>query len=195
MTVTVQAAAPIANGTVLHNTASVTSNETQPANSNGVDAVISSAPVLVLGIAVEARSRRQAYLGLTRVKAVPPGEVSVLSVLNASLAEDSPFYDALLVADEVHDFGRYVLYNTWQARPVAGSEGLSAVTWSPVIEQWGAAQLQSRFEETAGRGMQPQDYAAWAFDSVGMCYFLLMDTIEQDLVDYLENVTGLDFGG
>jgi ABC transporter substrate binding protein (PQQ-dependent alcohol dehydrogenase system) len=45
---------------------------------------------------------------------------------------------------------------------VAGSEGLSAVTWSPVIEQWGAAQLQSRFEETAGRGMQPQDYAAWA---------------------------------
>jgi hypothetical protein len=40
-------------------------------------------PVLVLGIAVEARSRRQAYLGLTRVKAVAPGAVSVLSVLNA----------------------------------------------------------------------------------------------------------------
>ncbi len=76
--------------------------------------------------------------------------------------QDFGDYDALLVADEIHDFGRYVLYNTWQARPVAGSEGLSAVTWSPVIEQWGAAQLQSRFEDKAGRGMQPQDYAAWA---------------------------------
>lgn len=71
-------------------------------------------------------------------------------------------YDALILADEVHDFGRYVLYNTWAARPVTGSEGLSAVTWSRVIEQWGAAQLQSRFEAASARAMQPQDYAAWA---------------------------------
>lgn len=71
-------------------------------------------------------------------------------------------YDALILADELHDFGRYVLYNTWQARPVTGSEGLSAVTWSPVIEQWGAAQLQSRFEEKHQRDMTSDDYAAWA---------------------------------
>ncbi len=71
-------------------------------------------------------------------------------------------YDALILADEVHDFGRYVLYNTWQARPVVGSEGLSALGWSEVIEQWGAAQLQSRFEEQSGRRMNAQDYAAWA---------------------------------
>jgi len=71
-------------------------------------------------------------------------------------------YDAMILADEVHDFGRYVLYNTWQARPVTGSEGLSAVTWSPVIEQWGAAQLQSRFEKQHSRKMTSHDYAAWA---------------------------------
>jgi ABC transporter substrate binding protein (PQQ-dependent alcohol dehydrogenase system) len=71
-------------------------------------------------------------------------------------------YDALILADELHDFGRYVLYNTWQARPIVGSEGLSAQTWSPVIEQWGAAQLQSRFEEQHGRDMTSADYAAWA---------------------------------
>ena len=76
--------------------------------------------------------------------------------------QDFGDYDALLIADEVHDFGRYVLYNTWAARPVAGSEGLSSVTWSPVIEQWGAAQLQSRFEKTHTRDMAPHDYAAWA---------------------------------
>ncbi|MEO1067101.1 MAG: ABC transporter substrate-binding protein [Pseudomonadota bacterium] len=71
-------------------------------------------------------------------------------------------YDALLIADEIHDFGRYVLYNTWRARPVAGSEGLQAVAWSAVVEQWGAAQLQNRFEKLAARDMRPKDYAAWA---------------------------------
>ncbi|WP_342078181.1 ABC transporter substrate-binding protein [Yoonia sp. SS1-5] len=76
--------------------------------------------------------------------------------------QDFGDYDVMVIADELHDFGRYVLYNTWEARPVAGSEGLTAVTWSPVIEQWGAAQLQSRFEEEHARDMTSQDYAAWA---------------------------------
>ena len=71
-------------------------------------------------------------------------------------------YDLLLIADEVHDFGRYVAFNTWYPRPVAGSEGLVPSTWSPVIEQWGAAQLQSRFIDHSGRAMRPKDYAAWA---------------------------------
>lgn len=76
--------------------------------------------------------------------------------------QDFGDYDALVVADELHDFGRYVLYNTWAARPVVGSEGLSAVGWAPAIEQWGAAQLQGRFRDHAGRDMTPIDYAAWA---------------------------------
>lgn len=71
-------------------------------------------------------------------------------------------YDALLVADETHDFGRYLAYNTWLPRPVAGSEGLVPLGWAPVVEQWGAAQLQSRFVEAAGRAMTSEDYAAWA---------------------------------
>ncbi len=40
-----------------------------------------------------------------------------------------------------------------------------------------------------------QDYCAWAYDSLGFCYFLLMDTTEQDVVDLLESATGVDFGG
>lgn len=76
--------------------------------------------------------------------------------------QDLGDYDALLIADEIQDFGRYVLYNTWRPRPVAGSEGLSPRTWSPVVEQWGASQLQSRFNDAAGRPMQGRDYAAWA---------------------------------
>lgn len=71
-------------------------------------------------------------------------------------------HDLLLVADELGDFGRYIAYNTWLPRPVAGSEGLSPVTWSRVVEQWGAAQLQSRFTDHSHRDMRPRDYAAWA---------------------------------
>ena len=76
--------------------------------------------------------------------------------------QDFGDYDVLVVADETHDFGRYILYNTWEPRPVAGSEGLTATAWAPVIEQWGAAQLQSRFSDAHDRPMAPVDYAAWA---------------------------------
>ena len=71
-------------------------------------------------------------------------------------------YDAVVVADVRGDFGEYVLYNTWLPRPVAGTQGLKPVTWHRVVEQWGAAQLQSRFEKLSGRWMNSADYAAWA---------------------------------
>jgi len=76
--------------------------------------------------------------------------------------QDFGRYDVLLLADEVGDFARYVPFSTWEPRPVAGSEGLQPVAWAPVVEQWGAAQLQRRFEEQSGRRMLAQDYAAWA---------------------------------
>lgn len=76
--------------------------------------------------------------------------------------QDLPEHHVLLVADEWGDFARFILYNTWEPRLVAGSEGMSPVAWSPVLEQWGAAQLQNRFAAQAGRGMRPKDYAAWA---------------------------------
>ena len=71
-------------------------------------------------------------------------------------------YDVLLVADAADDFARYISYNTWRPRPVAGSEGLRPVTWHRVVEAWGAAQLQSRFEKLAERPMLDRDYAVWA---------------------------------
>jgi ABC transporter substrate binding protein (PQQ-dependent alcohol dehydrogenase system) len=71
-------------------------------------------------------------------------------------------YDVVLVADEAEDFARYVVANTWLPRPVAGSAGLRAAAWAPVVEQWGAVQLQNRFQDKAGRTMTPVDYAAWA---------------------------------
>jgi ABC transporter substrate binding protein (PQQ-dependent alcohol dehydrogenase system) len=71
-------------------------------------------------------------------------------------------HDVLVVADEANAFGDYLVGRTARARPVAGTQGIVAAAWSPVSEQWGATQLQSRFEKLAGRRMTPVDYAAWA---------------------------------
>ena len=71
-------------------------------------------------------------------------------------------YDVVVVADESGDFGEYVPYNTWLPRPVVGTQGLTPVAWHRVVESWGAAQLQNRFDEQAGRWMNSEDYAAWA---------------------------------
>ena len=71
-------------------------------------------------------------------------------------------YDAVVVTDEDRDFSQFILYNTWLPRPVAGSAGMRAVAWSPVIEQWGAAQLQSRFIKLSERNMTGIDYGNWA---------------------------------
>lgn len=84
------------------------------------------------------------------------------------LTQDLNDHDILLISDELHDFGRYIAYNTWAPRPIGGSEGLQPVAWSRVVEQWGAVQLQNRFEELAARDMTSRDFAAWvAIRSLG----------------------------
>lgn len=76
--------------------------------------------------------------------------------------QDLPDHDVLLVADEAGDYARYLAYNTWDARPLALSEGLQPTGWAGVVEQHGAAQLQGRFRDRFAREMSREDYAAWA---------------------------------
>ncbi len=71
-------------------------------------------------------------------------------------------YDVLVVADEIGEFGEYLAYRTWLPRPVAGTQGLVPTSWHRTHEQWGAAQLQSRFLKAFGRPMSPLDYHVWA---------------------------------
>ena len=58
-------------------------------------------------------------------------------------------YDVIVVADYFGDFGELLYFNTWFPRPIAGTQGLTPVTWHKVIESNGAAQMQSRFESFA----------------------------------------------
>jgi len=71
-------------------------------------------------------------------------------------------YDVLLVADEIGDFGDYLLYRSWEPKLVTGTQGLVPAGWHRTIEQWGAVQLQSRFNKLTDRWMTPRDYAGWA---------------------------------
>ena len=70
-------------------------------------------------------------------------------------------YDLILVADYYGDFGESMYFNTWLPRPIAGTQGLTPVTWNKVIESNGAAQMQSRFEKFASRWMESRDYSNW----------------------------------
>lgn len=70
-------------------------------------------------------------------------------------------YDILITADELGEFGDILPYNTWLARPTAGTQGLMPLSWHPTMENWGAAQLQSRFFKQTKRMMQPLDFQMW----------------------------------
>jgi ABC transporter substrate binding protein (PQQ-dependent alcohol dehydrogenase system) len=75
--------------------------------------------------------------------------------------QGAPDYDVLIVADESDVFGPYLPFRTWDPRPVAGTAGLEAMSWHPAHEQWGATQMQNRFQRFAKRFMWPVDYQAW----------------------------------
>ena len=75
--------------------------------------------------------------------------------------QGAPSYDVVIVADEKEVFGPYLPYRTWDPRPVAGTAGLQAMSWHPAHEQWGATQMQNRFQRFAKRFMLPLDYQAW----------------------------------
>ncbi len=75
--------------------------------------------------------------------------------------QGAPSHDVVVVADEKEVFGPYLPYRTWDPRPVAGTAGLTAMSWHPAHEQWGATQMQNRFQRFAKRFMLPLDYQAW----------------------------------
>ncbi len=70
-------------------------------------------------------------------------------------------HDVLLVADEVDEFGEYLSYRSRLPRPVAGTQGLMPTSWHRSHEQWGATQIQRRFEKIANRIMTEKDYSSW----------------------------------
>lgn len=77
------------------------------------------------------------------------------------LTQDFPNHDVIIVADVDENFGEYLLFRTYEPRPVAGTHGLLGVSWHRSYEQSAATQMQNRFEKHAGRIMLERDYSAW----------------------------------
>lgn len=95
-------------------------------------------------------------------------------------------YDVVVVADEIGDVGEFIPYNTWLPRPVVGTQGLTPTPWSPVLEQWGALQLQQRFERLAERPMLSGDYSSWlALRSLGEAVTRINNNDPEKLLQYL----------
>jgi ABC transporter substrate binding protein (PQQ-dependent alcohol dehydrogenase system) len=99
------------------------------------------------------------------VGTIPPGTddtaASKQASLDATLAA-APDYQVIIVADEDQLFGPYMPYRGGaDARPVAGTTGLTATTWSPGHEKWGATQANNNFEKNFHRLMLPIDYQAY----------------------------------
>jgi ABC transporter substrate binding protein (PQQ-dependent alcohol dehydrogenase system) len=95
-------------------------------------------------------------------------------------------YDVVVVADEKQVFGPYLPYRTWDPRPVAGTAGLTAMNWHPAHEQWGATQMQNRFQRFAKRFMWPLDYQAWiAVRSIGEASTRLPAGSVAEVSDYI----------
>jgi ABC transporter substrate binding protein (PQQ-dependent alcohol dehydrogenase system) len=105
-----------------------------------------------------------------------------------AFTQNAADHDVLLVADEAGQFGEYFPYRTWDARPVAGTQGLASMSWHPALEQWGATQFQNRFRRLAGRSMRPLDYDVWvAVRSVGEAATRTGSASPKALIAYLKS--------
>jgi ABC transporter substrate binding protein (PQQ-dependent alcohol dehydrogenase system) len=105
-----------------------------------------------------------------------------------AFTQNAPAYDVLLVADEGEQFGEYFPYRTWDPRPVAGTQGLVAMSWHPALEQWGGTQFQNRFRRLANRPMRPLDYDVWvAVRSVGEAATRTKSVAPKALIAYMRS--------
>jgi ABC transporter substrate binding protein (PQQ-dependent alcohol dehydrogenase system) len=75
--------------------------------------------------------------------------------------EVSANYDVIFVADQTDLFGDYLPYNTYDARPIVGTQGLVATAWTPAFQSYSALQMQHRFKLFAHREMTERDYGGW----------------------------------
>jgi ABC transporter substrate binding protein (PQQ-dependent alcohol dehydrogenase system) len=92
------------------------------------------------------------------VGAVPPGKQASLDAAFAATSD----YQVIVVADEEQTFGPYIPYRGGgDPRPVAGTTGLTASTWSAGHEKWGATQANNNFAKDFHRLMLPIDYQAY----------------------------------
>jgi ABC transporter substrate binding protein (PQQ-dependent alcohol dehydrogenase system) len=105
--------------------------------------------------------------------------------------QSAPEYDVLVAADESQVFADYLPYRTRDPRPVAGSGGLVPTSWDASLDQWGAIQLQNRFQRKFSRHMTALDMQAWtAVRMIGEAVDRVRSADIKTIFDYIK---GPDF--
>jgi len=100
--------------------------------------------------------------------------------------EGAGSYNVVWVADTDQAFGEYVPYRTYDAKPVVGTQGLTAVAWHPSYDQYAGRQLHDAFERFDKRDMTERDYTAWlAARAIGQAAVHSNKTDVKGLRDYL----------
>ncbi len=106
--------------------------------------------------------------------------------------QSAPAHDVVVVADAGDLFGDYLPYNTFEPRPIVGTQGLSPVAWHPAFQEYSALQMQHRFELAAHRKMTERDYAGWlAVRAIGEAVIRSGKTDAKGLGDFMRSD---DFG-
>ncbi|MDX2289167.1 MAG: ABC transporter substrate-binding protein [Hyphomicrobiaceae bacterium] len=77
------------------------------------------------------------------------------------LTQTTAAHDVVFAADASEVFGDFLMWRTFEPRPVVGTHGLAAVAWHRSFEQYAGTQMQNKFERIAKRPMTERDYAAW----------------------------------
>jgi ABC transporter substrate binding protein (PQQ-dependent alcohol dehydrogenase system) len=101
--------------------------------------------------------------------------------------QSAPDYDVLVAADESQVFADYLPFRTHDPRPVAGSAGLVPTSWDAALDQWGAIQLQNRFEHEFRRHMTALDMQTWtAVRMIGEAAGRVNAADAKTLLDYIK---------
>jgi len=101
--------------------------------------------------------------------------------------QQAPAYDVLVAADESEVFASYLPYRTWDPRPVAGSAGLVPKSWDTAHDQWGAVQMQNRFQKLNSRRMTALDMQAWtAARMIGEAASRIKSADPKTVLDFLK---------
>lgn len=106
---------------------------------------------------------------------------------NIALLTSGVRHDVIWLVDSEGEFGRYVPFATYSARPVVWSEGLTPEAWHWTFERYGAPQLNQRFRRLAGRDMSSGDWAAWVgvravVDAVAQAASVERDAVHEALL-------------
>ncbi|MDH2328887.1 ABC transporter substrate-binding protein [Cereibacter sp. SYSU M97828] len=115
------------------------------------------------------------------------GHVQVQAQMPA-FTQRAAAHDIVVAADHAGVFADWLPFHTWDARPVAGSAGLTPANWHPAHEAWGATQWQTRFERQSGRFARDQDFQVWmALRALGEAATRTNSTDPQVLEDYIRS--------